>query len=475
MKSFAYIVCWDDVNSNVVNNIEKQFIGCGQPHKVINSGEIKQDHWDNVGDIRYFKQFYKALKEFDFSNDFMIFICGDVSYDNWAGHLDRAKQVLSRYKNIHVYAPHFTNDPWFEGATSLRAFDTDKNLLISTNTNGIMYYLHRDIVIQMLEYFDYLYENTKLEGMVSGWGIDLVWSSFAVMNNKVVVRDKEHVIHHPKGSSYDHGQASHETNIVFENFNSFCKKNKMDIDRAEHIKSSIYKRMSKDESITVESFYGPDFKVLDKREINYHIIHIDDERKINRDRVDEVLISNKLEIDCLDARKEENKLKFFKENPNFKLAWFEFKNGEIGNFGSHYLAWKFLVQSNLDSILIFEDDVLIENNFIEKYNLAMDNVPSDYDVLSIFVHSNQYDRFDKTQEISYYISKGYQDWSTLCYVVSKEGAKKLIKHVEDYGMVRPTDWFIFRGGDEGAFNVYTLPPHFKSPVSIDTRYESQVQ
>jgi hypothetical protein len=152
MKSFAYVVCWDDVHYNVVDNIEKQLIDYGQPHKIINSGKMERNHWDNVGDIRYFKQFYKALKEFDMSNDFMIFICGDVSYDNWAGHLDRAKQVLTRYKNIQVYAPHFTNDPWFEGATSLGAFDTDKNLLISTNTNGIMYYLHRDIVIQMLEY-----------------------------------------------------------------------------------------------------------------------------------------------------------------------------------------------------------------------------------------------------------------------------------------------------------------------------------
>jgi GR25 family glycosyltransferase involved in LPS biosynthesis len=60
-------------------------------------------------------------------------------------------------------------------------------------------------------------------------------------------------------------------------------------------------------------------------------------------------------------------------------------------------------------------------------------------------------------------------------VVSKEGAKKLIKYVEDQGIDRPTDWFIFRGGSEGKFNVYTLPPHFKSPVSIDTRYESQIQ
>jgi GR25 family glycosyltransferase involved in LPS biosynthesis len=475
MKSFAYVVCWDDVHYNVVDNIEKQLIDYGQPHKIINSGEMKRNHWDNVGDIRYFKQFYKALKEFDLSNDFMIFICGDVSYDNWAGHLDRANQVLSRYKNIHVYAPHFTNDPWFEGATSLRTFDTDKNLLISTNTNGIMYYLHRDIVIQMLEYFDYLYENTKLEGMVSGWGIDLVWSTFAVMNNKVVVRDKEHVIHHPKGSSYDHGQASHETNIVFENFNSFCKKNKMDIERADHIKSSIYKRMGRDESITVESFYGPDFKVLDKREINYHIIHIDDERKINRDHVDEVLNSNKVFIPSLNAKDpvalQEFKQKYTEVNP----GWDEPKVGEFGNFASHYLAWKYLAESNLESLLVFEDDVLIELNFIEKYNLAMDNVPDDYDVLSIFVHPNQYDRFDKTDEISYYIAKGYQDWSTLCYVISKQGAKKLTEHVKQYGMTRPTDWFIFRGGHENLFNVYTLPPHFKSPVSVDTRYESQVQ
>ena len=475
MKSFAYIVCWDDVNSNVINNIEKQFIDCDQPHKVINSGEIKQDHWDNVGDIRYFKQFYKALKEFDFSNDFMIFMCGDVSYNNWQGHLDRANRVLSRYKNIHVYAPHFTYDPWFEGTTSLGSFKTDQNLLVSTNTNGIMIYLHRDIVIQMLEYFDYLYEQTKLDGMVSGWGIDIVWSALAVMSNKLVVRDKEHIIEHPKGSTYDHGQATHENRVVLDNFYQFCKKNGMDVNRAMRIESDCYKRMARDASVTIDCFYGPDFKIIDNREINYHIINIDETRKSNRDRVDEVLMSNKLEIDCLDARKEENKLKFFKEIPSFKLAWPGFKNGEIGNFGSHYLAWKFLVQSNLDSILIFEDDVLIENNFIEKYNVAMDNVPSDYDVLSIFVHPNQYDRFDKTHEISYYVSKGYQDWSTLCYVVSKEGAKRLIKHVEDHGIIRPTDWFIFRGGHEGAFNVYTLPPHFKSPVSIDTRYESQIQ
>ena len=169
-------------------------------------------------------------------------------------------------------------------------------------------------------------------------------------------------------------------------------------------------------------------------------------------------------------------LQEFKEKyPEVNPGWNEPKVGEFGNFASHYLAWKYLADSNLENLLIFEDDVLTELNFIEKYNLAMDNVPDDYDILSIFVHTNQYDRFDKIHEISYYIAKGYQDWSTLCYVISKQGAKKLTEYVKQYGMTRPTDWFIFRGGNEGLFNVYTLPPHFKSPVSIDTRYESQVQ
>lgn len=475
MKSFAYIICWDEVNSNVVNNIEKQFIDCGQPHKVINSGEIKQDHWDNVGDIRYFKQFYKALKEFDFSNDFMIFICGDVSYNNWKGHLDRANRVLSRYKNIHVYAPHFTYDPWFEGTTSLGNFKTDKNLLISTNTNGIMIYLHRDIVIQMLEYFDSLYEETKLDGMVSGWGIDIVWSALAVMSNKLVVRDKEHIIEHPKGSTYDHGQATHETRVVLDNFYKFCKKNGMDVDTAMRIESDCYKRMARDASVTIDSFYGPDFKILDNRDINYHIIYINDERKRNREHIDEVLNSNKVIINSLNAKNPVALEEFKQKYPELKPGWIEAKVGELGNFASHYLAWTYLAESDMENLLIFEDDTLIELNFIEKYNLALDNVPDDYDVLSIFVHPNQYDRFDKSHEISYYVSKSYQDWSTLCYVVSKNGAKKLVDYVKKHGMTRPTDWFIFRGGKENIFNVYTLPPYFKSPVSVDTSYESQVQ
>jgi GR25 family glycosyltransferase involved in LPS biosynthesis len=473
VKSFAYVVCWDDVHYNVIDNIEKQFIDYGQPYKIINSGNMKRDHWDNVGDIRYYRQFYKALKEFDISNDYMIFICGDVSYDNWADVLSRTAEAMCN-NNVYVYAPHFTNDPWNEGSTMLKKIDD--HFMISTNTNGIMFVLHRDVVKFMLEYMKYLDDKNDLSTMVSGWGIDVVWSAYAIYMNRIVLRDSKFIVHHPAGSSYNHGRATEETIAVMQHFSDFVKLKGLDQDKLNLIASKINRRMSKDpECMSVLDFYdlGPD---LNKNfDINYHIIYINDERKSNRDLIDSTLYGTKLNIKSFNAKDPERVSEFYEDNPEFRLTWVDPKPGEFGNFGSHYIAWKHLVNSTMDSILVFEDDALIKDNFVSAYDLAMNNVPDDFDVLSIYIDPNQYDRFNQSDYVNEYIAKGYQDWSTLCYVVSRQGAQKLVKYVVDNGMDYPTDWFIFRNGHKGLFNVYTLAPGFQSPLEIDQRYESQVQ
>jgi len=117
----------------------------------------------------------------------------------------------------------------------------------------------------------------------------------------------------------------------------------------------------------------------------------------------------------------------------------------------------------------------MHHDFMYKYNIIMSSVPKDYDIMSIFVDPNQYPRCMPKDYINDYITKGYQDWSTLCYVVSRQGAEKLVKYVSEIGMDHPTDWFIFRKGHSGIFNVYTVPPEFPSPLEIDHSYESQVQ
>ena len=477
MKLFSYIVCWDDVHYNVIDNIEKQFVDSGLPHKIINSGNMKRDHWDNVGDIRYYRQFNHALKDFDRSNDYMVFVCGDVSHDNWSAVYNRANEVLDSYTNTYAYAPHFTYDPWNESSTLLQNIPFDKDLLISTNTNGMMYFLHRDVVDFMSEYMDYVDNKHDLKTMISGWGIDLVWSAFSIYNEGLVLRDNKFIVTHPFGSSYDHGQATHETNIIYQSFTEFAKIKGMDEERAGLILSRISGRMSgSPDCMSFNNFYNSDpiFRKR-KQKINYHLIHINDERIANRNKVEEIVIGNKLDIKSLNAKDEDCVKDFYTENPEFKFGWHSFKPGEFGNFGSHYNAWKYLKNSELDSILIFEDDILIDDNFMDAYELFMENVPEDYDVFSIYVDENQFDRYNRKYYVNEIVSKAYQDWSTLCYVVSRAGAEKLCNYVENIGMDMPTDWFIFRHGDKGLFNVYTLMPDVQNSVAIDKSYISQVQ
>jgi hypothetical protein len=475
MKFFTYVVCWDEVYNNVLD-IEHSFKSNNIPHKIINSGSRINDEWLNVGDIRYYRQLYKAVQDFDRSYEYMFWLAGDVSYNNWISFLDRANLSISTY-NVFAYAPHLTSEPWHEGSSRITNLDLDNKMLLSIQTDGIAVILHRDVVNMLEKYFDFLSNKTDITKLTSGWGMDMIWCAYSIYNKKLVLRDNANILNHPSGSSYNHDKASHELKIVLETFYEFCDANNIDSNKIKQLHDKIYGRMQhRPDCLSIDSFYEAEPDLLkNKYPINYHTIYIDDTRLTNRNNLDYVLNGNKLSIKCFNAKKDGELDKFKLENPEFKLAWDGFKLGEIGNFGSHYLAWKYLKQSNLNELIIFEDDVLIDNSFHQKYQTAMSVLPDDYDIFSIYVDPNQYPRFDESQKISYYIAKGYQDWSTLCYVISKRGAEKLCKYVEEIGFDHPTDWFIFRKGHQGIFNVYTFPPYIESPLSIDSKYESQVQ
>lgn len=472
MKFYTYLVAWDEVHFNAVE-IDEQFRNAGQPITVINSGNMKRDHWDNVGDIRYYRQFYHALKSFDTSYDYMAFLCGDVSYTKWSEALERANHILSRYNNTALYAPHLTYEPWSEGASKIGEVAEDKEINVSIQTDGIYAFIHKDIVSILLEYFNFLNKNIDLTQMKSGWGLDMIWSSIAIVNNLPILRDKKYILSHPSGSSYDHSRATEEMNIMLSNFYLYLESKGINSEIYKVTHGKIYGRMSKQpECMTIDNFYS-DLSLFKK--IDYHIIYINDERKSNREQIQLTINGNLKNIFSLNANEPKEIEKFYLNNKHFKTAWDGFKIGEFGNFASHYSAWQYVLDNDLDSLLVFEDDAIIHSDFVSKYNTIMHNVPDDYDVMSIFVDPNQYPRCLPDHYINSYIAKGYQDWSTLCYVVSRQGAKKLVKYVNEIGMDHPTDWFIFRKGHVGIFNVYTVPPEFPSPLEIDRQYESQVQ
>ena len=475
MSFYPYVVCWDAVHFNVVE-IEENFQKFGQELTIINSGDMKRDHWMNVGDIRYYRQLRMALEDFDMSYDYMAFICGDVSSSNWPDVLRRASEVLNNY-NVGVYAPHLTNEPWNKDACYLANVENEHDLFISCETDGILVFINKEIVKLLIGYFNYLEEHTNIVELKSGWGMDVIWCTLSMYLGYPILRDNRYIVNHPAGSSYDHGRASEELRIVIDNFNEYAKVCGFDPDAIGALQSNIYGRMSKDPNLmSLDKFYSMPITIKkEPREINYHIVTIDDSRLENKNNLINHINGNRLDIPVLNAKIPEVLDKFYLDNPDFKLVNWQAKKGEVGCFGSHYLAWKYLVESDLDYLTIFEDDIILHDNFLEIYNQSLNNLPRNWDVFSIFIDANQLDRFDRSHEINYYIAKGYQDWSTLGYVVSKAGAQKMLDFVKNNGISQPVDWFIFRNGREGAFNVYTLPRHIKCPMQIDHRHSSQVQ
>ena len=472
MSFYTYLVAWDEVHFNCVE-IDEQFMAAGQPITVINSGNMKRDHWDNVGDIRYYRQFYHALKSFDMSYDYMAFLCGDVSYNEWSNVINRANEVLIKYNNAGLYAPHLTHEPWSDGSSKIG--EAEERLNVSIQTDGIFVFIRKDIVEVLLNYFNFLNEEINLKEMKSGWGLDMIWSSISILNSLPILRDTRFVPNHPPGSSYDHSRATEEMNIMLSKFYEFIEKSGASSESYKEMHGKIYGRMSNQEGCKTISDFYTEFTLNKHKPINYHIIYINDERKSNRESISNTVVGEMHEIFSLNANDPNEIEKFYFNNKEFKTAWDGFKPGELGNFASHYSAWKYVIDNNLDSLLVFEDDVIIHDDFMHKYNIIVNSVPKEYDVMSIFVDPNQYDRCRPDDYINDYITKGYQDWSTLCYIISRQGAEKLVKYVHEVGMDNPTDWFIFRKGHNGIFNVYTVPPEFPSPLEIDHSYNSQVQ
>jgi GR25 family glycosyltransferase involved in LPS biosynthesis len=475
MSFQTYIVNWNEVESNV-KDIERNFTELNQSFKIINSGTSVNENWMNVGDIRYYRQLRVAVQDFNKSDkEYMLFLCGDVSSSNWNFVLNRAEYVFNSYSPA-LYAPHLTHEPWSANSSQIGTMSVDRNLLLSCQTDGIMVFMHKEITRHIENYFDYLETQVDITELKSGWGMDMIWCSLAIYLNKVIIRDTRYIPNHPAGSSYDHGRAGQELNIILENFYKYCNTIDIDSEKIKDIHGKIYGRMNQEPNcMNVLDFYNSVPSYIKKGfQPNYYTIYINDDRKVNRDAIDAVVKGNKVNLKALNGRDPKDVEAFMLENPEFKMPWQSPKPGELGNFGSHYRAWKYAKENNT-ALLIFEDDAIIHSFFMDTLNIAMNNVPEDYDVLSIYVDENQYERYNNSEYINEFISKGYQDWSTLCYVISPQGAQKLCDYVSTTGFDAPTDWFIFRKGHAGIFNVYTLMPLTVRPIEIDGTYQSQVQ
>lgn len=460
----VFIVSWDAVYENVVS-IASQLEAASVNYLVLNSGTevVDRERWVNIGDVRFYNQFHEAIIRFDSSKyDYFLFILGDAYFYDWKYFIDRCNFIF-RNINVGAYAPHYDNSPWGVDQTKLDVLEVDTNLIVSTQTDGIVIALHPDIVGGSQNLFNRLVDKNLIPKMRGGWGLDYVWCVLSMLAGKLVLRDNSLRMKHPHGSSYDHGLAGEEMKILLDEFLETVDKTK-----AGDTIYRIQQRMG-GKNFAYHDFYSGVPKYKDEALFPpYHVITVSEKRRAHVEAIHRVM-SNKsysLAVSSLNAYNDESREAFLSAYP-LKVEHY-INTGELGCFGSHFNFWKFVVEHKLENAIVFEDDAVLNPDFLQFVPLALREVPKDYDVFSIFVHRNQHERFGQRHIVSLVTATGYQDWSTLCYMISLQGAKKLIEMAETNGVNEPVDWFIFRNGHRGLLNVYTFRPHIPTLLSIDT-------
>jgi len=147
----------------------------------------------------------------------------------------------------------------------------------------------------------------------------------------------------------------------------------------------------------------------------------------------------------------------------------------IGIGMSHINVWKKFIESNKPNCLILEDDALFEDNFIEKLNVGLKNTPSDYDILYLgcFGCQSQFNylsifhmKFNYVK-INDYVSIPGIALATHGYIVSREGAIKLVKYL-DKNIFAHIDYSIQHFHMKKLINEYVLNERIVYQSSTDS-------
>jgi glycosyl transferase family 25 len=144
-----------------------------------------------------------------------------------------------------------------------------------------------------------------------------------------------------------------------------------------------------------------------------------------------------------------------------------FDNSQIAISLSHFYAYK-QISDKYECALIFEDDVVLSDNFIDKLNNYMSQLPENFDMLFIGDGCNLHIENDKLipnkniyEKCLYPTSWGGDGASRCCdsYIISKNCANKLCEYIKKSNKINlPIDWWLNVASRDNIFKVYWAEP-----------------
>jgi GR25 family glycosyltransferase involved in LPS biosynthesis len=131
--------------------------------------------------------------------------------------------------------------------------------------------------------------------------------------------------------------------------------------------------------------------------------------------------------------------------------------GEYGVWISTIRALQYMVDNKIDTMLLLEDDITLLDDFVQKLELCVNDLPNDFDFLSLFCTEEQ-NTLDSTTDIgSLYIHRSKKQFAgALAMLYSLKGAKKILKIAKRFGMEYTSDCFIYHYSHTNILNGYSI-------------------
>ncbi|XP_031840467.1 glycosyltransferase 25 family member isoform X5 [Nomia melanderi] len=117
--------------------------------------------------------------------------------------------------------------------------------------------------------------------------------------------------------------------------------------------------------------------------------------------------------------------------------------GEVGCFLSHYIIWNKVIEDDVETIIILEDDIRFEPFFRQKVNYILtelNNLQLKWDLVYLGRKRLMESAESPIEGSKYLVHAAYSYW-TLGYMLSKSGAKKLIE-AEPLKKLIPVDEYL---------------------------------
>jgi GR25 family glycosyltransferase involved in LPS biosynthesis len=140
----------------------------------------------------------------------------------------------------------------------------------------------------------------------------------------------------------------------------------------------------------------------------------------------------------------------------------------------HYYMYEEIL-AKYDCGLIFEDDVILQENFTEKLNVYVSQLPEDYDALFIGdgcrLHVSQNDIIPN---VNVYKTSGSR--CTDSYIVSKKCAKKLLEYRDSKSCTNQAiDWWLNYACKDLSLNFYWAEPTIATQGSQNGKYSPSLR